>query len=261
MPEIQSPDFQKAKKNRIFQDVIEQIQEAIFSRKLNPGDLLPPERELRECFNISRGTLREALRVLEHKGLIEIKVGTGGGSVIKHAGVEQLTESIALLIRSRSLSLFDIGEFREGMEGKIAWLASKRADNNDIARLKKLLSLSEAAVKQGLSAWGNFIDVDQKIHKELALISKNSLYTYTSQVIHDNIGKYYDKYLDKTLNRMKENLQDLQDIVSSVENHMPEKAAMFAEKHVHRFNIRMREKETLSGKKALLADHPKEDGL
>ena len=96
----------------------------------------------------------------------------------------------------------------------------------------------------------------KKIHKELAQISKNSLYSYITQVIHDNIGKYYDKYLDKTLNRMKENLQDLQDIVSSVENHIPEKAAMFAEKHVHRFNIRMREKEALSKKKALLADHP-----
>lgn len=57
--------FQEARQNRTFQNVIDQIQEAILQGRLKAGDKLPPERELKEMFNTSRGTLREALRVLE----------------------------------------------------------------------------------------------------------------------------------------------------------------------------------------------------
>ncbi len=251
MPGSKKLVFHKAKKNRIFQDVVDQIQEAIFSNKLNPGDFLPPERELRETFNVSRGTLREALRILEHKGLIEVRLGTGGGSLVRQAGVEQLNESIAILIRSGDLSVHDIGEFREGLEGRVAWLASQKADSNDIKKLEQLIDQASKLLETGLSAWEEFLEIDQKIHKELAVISRNSLYRYTAQVIHDNIRKYYDKYLDKTQSRMNENFQDLKNIVQSVKNRLPEKAAFFAENHVKNFNRRMREKEAVFKQKEL----------
>jgi DNA-binding FadR family transcriptional regulator len=57
--------FQAAKQTKVFQDVVEQIQGAILDGRLKTGDTLPSERQLKEMFNISRGTLREALRVLE----------------------------------------------------------------------------------------------------------------------------------------------------------------------------------------------------
>ena len=53
--------FKKAKQNRVFQDVVEQIEDAILNRQLEPGSKLPPERTLKDMFNTSRGTLREAL--------------------------------------------------------------------------------------------------------------------------------------------------------------------------------------------------------
>ncbi|MEA2058948.1 MAG: GntR family transcriptional regulator [Thermodesulfobacteriota bacterium] len=127
MPGSKNLVFHKAKKNRIFQDVVDLIQEAIFNNKLIPGDFLPPERELRETFNVSRGTLREALRILEHKGLIEIRLGTGGGSVVKHAGVEQLNESIAILIRSGDLSVQISANSEKAWKGELpGWLPKKR---------------------------------------------------------------------------------------------------------------------------------------
>jgi len=94
--------FQEAKQNRIFQDVIVQIQEAILQGKLKAGDKLPPERELKEMFKTSRGTLREALRVLEQKGLIRIKTGVNGGAIVKPLTTHQVSESLALLIRYQS---------------------------------------------------------------------------------------------------------------------------------------------------------------
>jgi len=242
MSDKTAPDFQRVKKSRIFQNVVDQIRDAILERRLNPGDMLPPERALRETFNVSRGTLREALRVLEHMGLIEIKLGTGGGIYVKQAGMEQLIESLTLLIRSGALPVSEIGEFREGIEGKIAFLAAERASAEDIEDLEDLIVRARSLKVKGVAAWENFLNIDQEIHKKLAKISKNSLYSYSARIIHDNIRKYYDKYLDNTLERMEENFQDLSDMVDAVKNHLSEEAALFAENHVRRFNIRMRNK-------------------
>ena len=115
--------FQKAKQNRIFQNVVAQIQEAILSGDLKTGDTLPPERALREMFQVSRGTLREALRVLEQRGLIEIKLGMSGGAVVKALTTREVSRSLDLLIRYQRVSLRDLAEFREGVEGIVAGLA------------------------------------------------------------------------------------------------------------------------------------------
>ncbi|MBW2297456.1 MAG: FadR family transcriptional regulator, partial [Deltaproteobacteria bacterium] len=112
--------FHAASQNRIFQDIVDQIQEAILEGRLQTGDILPSERDLKEMFNTSRGTLREALRVLEQKGLIEIKLGVGGGSVVKEVSVDKISESLALLIRTQRVSLNHLAEFREAVEGIIA---------------------------------------------------------------------------------------------------------------------------------------------
>ncbi|MBF0257969.1 MAG: FadR family transcriptional regulator [Desulfamplus sp.] len=246
------PEFQKAKKNRIFQDVVEQIQDAILEGKLHPGDVLPPERELRETFNVSRGTLREALRVLEQKGLIEIRLGTGGGARVKEAGTDQLTETLALMLRSGALPVVDIGEFREGMEGKIASLAATRATEKDIIKIKKLLAVATEMAEKGEAGWEDFLDADEAIHKQLARIARNSLYQYLMQVVHDNIRKYYDRFLDFSNSRMAENCEDLKNLVNAVIEHRSEDAGRIAEQHVKRFNARMRAKEALTVQKNTL---------
>ncbi len=97
--------FQKAKQNRVFQDVVDQIQTAILDGKIEVGAKLPPERELCESFQVSRGSLREALRILEQKSLIEMRLGGNGGAYVKDANSELMAENLAMLIRSHSISL------------------------------------------------------------------------------------------------------------------------------------------------------------
>ena len=233
--------FKRVKKNRIFQDIVDQIQEAILSRQLQPGEMLPPERELRETFQVSRGTLREALRVLEQKGLIEIRLGTGGGAVVRSTGAKQLTETLGLMIRSGTLSVHDIGEFRQGMEGKIASLAAVRATADDLERLETLVHEAENLARQG--AVEAFIDVDQALHKEMGRIAGNALYQYAAQVVHDNIRTYYDDFLEFDQERMEENLLDLKQIVQAIRERRVDVAGAMAEAHVKKFNDRMEEKE------------------
>ena len=97
--------FQKSNQHRVFQDLVNQIEGAILDGRLKVGDKLPPQRELVEMFQTSRASLREALRVLEQKGLIDIKLGVSGGAVIKAVDTEPVTESLALLIQHQKVSL------------------------------------------------------------------------------------------------------------------------------------------------------------
>jgi DNA-binding FadR family transcriptional regulator len=142
--------FKAAKQNRIFQDVVEQIQETILSGKLKPGEMLPSERELKAMLQVSRGTLREALRVLEQKGLIEIKLGVGGGAVVQDVSYDQMNESLALLIRYQKVSLRHLSEFRLGVEGRVSALAAARATPADIIRLKSMLEQARQLSKKEL---------------------------------------------------------------------------------------------------------------
>lgn len=234
------PLFRVAKQNRIFQDVVDQIQEAIIDGRLKVGDRLPSERELKDTLQTSRSTLREALRVLEQKGLIEIKLGTGGGAVVRAVTADQVTESLDLLIRSQKVSLVHLAEFRESIEGDVVAIAARRAGVKDIERLKQLLGTAEACVARGSDQIDDFLQVDKKLHLAFAQISKNPVYISVLKTIHDNIGRYYEQFLTMKDREMVENLNDLRDIVQAVEQKQPAKARKSAQMHVRRFNQYMK---------------------
>ncbi|MSM38567.1 MAG: GntR family transcriptional regulator [Geobacter sp.] len=234
--------FRQAKQNRIFQDVVEQIQEAIVSGKLKAGEHLPAERELKEKFNVSRGTLREALRVLEQKGLIQIKTGVTGGSVVRGASTDQMSESLGLLIRSRKVSLQQLAEFREGVEGLVAALAAERATAKDVQRLQTLLGQAKELLSKGALFWDAFIRTDEEIHLALAEMTANQLYISVLQTVYSNIHTYYESYLAKEEHLLEENYRDLADIVQAIATKNAESARHLAQDHVRRFNSYMEHK-------------------
>ncbi len=233
--------FHAAKQNRIFQDVVDQIEEAILSGQLQPGDTLPSERDLKDMFQTSRGTLREALRVLEQKGLIEIKLGVGGGSVVKAAPLEQVCKGLDLLIRFQKISLHHLSEFREDVESSVAAIAARRAAPNDIEALDDLLNDARGYRDLGVEYWREFVEVDKKIHQALARITGNPMYIVVHQTVHDNIQRYYEQFLPWTSQMLQENYQDLCDIVQSVKDRQDDKARALAHRHVQRFSEYMRQ--------------------
>ncbi len=229
--------FRAARQNRIFQDVVEQIQEAILGGSLKPGDMLPPERELKETFAISRGTLREALRVLEQKGLIEIRLGVNGGAVVKEEDTAgQFSDSLDLLIRFQKISLTHLAEFREGVEGTVAAVAAARATRDDIDTLEALLQEARTYVDRGADGWSDFLIVDQQVHQELARITGNPIYIFVNKMVHDNIQRYYDDFLPPDEKRLNENFEDLCNIVKLVKKGQAAAVRTLAQKHVRRFN-------------------------
>jgi DNA-binding FadR family transcriptional regulator len=249
--------FRAAKQNRIFQDVVDQIEGAIIDGKLQPGDTLPPERDLKELFQTSRGTLREALRVLEQKGLIEIKLGVGGGSVVKAAPLEQVCDSLDLLVRFQQISLRHLAEFREGLEGIVAATAARRATPRDIVDLEKLVEKARLYVAKGISQWRRFVEIDKQIHQALAQVTGNPMYIVVNQMIHDNIQRYYERYLPWTEAMLQENLEDLRDMVALIKVGDEAAASTLARRHVQRFSEYMIDNE----QKPALQDDAAEDWL
>lgn len=234
--------FKQVKQNKAYQDVVEQIQEAIMEGSLKPGSLLPAERELKEQFGISRGTLREALRVLEQKGLIEIRTGVAGGSVIREVNSENLSDNLGLLIRNRAVSLRDLAEFREGMEGSVAALAAQRATEPDRSQLERLLVEAEGHLKEGRKGWDAFVRTDEQIHLALARISGNQLFIAVLTSVYHNIHTYYENYLPWNKALLQENFDDLRNIVAAVSEGDAERAREMALGHVLRFNKYMEER-------------------
>ncbi len=236
--------FKAVKQNKAYQDVVGQIQEAIMEGNLRPGSLLPAERELKEQFGISRGTLREALRVLEQKGLIEIRTGVAGGSLIREVNSENLSDNLGLLIRNRAVSLHDLAEFREGMEGDVAALAAQRATEEDRSQLLGLLGEAEGHLTAGRKGWDAFVRTDEQIHMALAHMSGNRLFSVVLTSVYHNIHTYYENCLSWNTELLQENYDDLRNIVAAVSAGEAERAREMALGHVRRFNGYMEEKQT-----------------
>lgn len=234
--------FRRARQNRVYEDVVEQIQAAILDGKVAVGERLPAERELCEQLHTSRGTVREALRILEQKGLIEIRLGANGGAYVQGAGSTLMAENLSMLLRSNDISLEHLEEFRAAIEGSAAFLAARRITPEGASELQALLQQAENLFWQGLAHWDAFVRLDEQIHQAIARASANPLYDYVLGSIHANIHHFYSLFLEAGPGVMEENFQDLKAICSAITNHKAEEAGELMRAHVRRFASYMQEK-------------------
>lgn len=235
--------FKQAKQNRIFEDIIWQIQESILQGELKVGDKLPSERQLREIFKVSRGTLREALRALEQKGLITIKTGVQGGAIIGPLDTKGVSESLDLLLRYQKISLKELSEFREEVEGLIAAKAAQKANKEDVKELKNLLKSIENHLHLGEGGWDEIFKVDKIFHLSLARITGNKMYESVLHSVYDNINRYFERLLSKDIMILKNTYKELRKITAAIEKRDPNKARAFLCEHVRRYYRMMEEKE------------------
>jgi len=175
--------------------------------------------------------------------LIEIRTGVAGGSIIREVNSENLSDNLGLLIRNRAVSLRDLAEFREGMEGGVAALAAQRATEQDRALLQELLGEAEGHLKEGRKGWDAFVRTDEQIHLALARMSGNQLFIAVLTSVYHNIHTYYENYLPWNTALLQENFSDLCNIIAAVSAGDSERAREIALGHVRRFNAHMEEKQ------------------
>ena len=135
--------------NRMSEAIVEQIRSLIRSETLRPGDRLPSERDLGEQMGVSRVTVREAMRVLEAQGLIEIRVGARGGAIVTTPNSSRLGTRLADLISLSPMTAAEVTEARQVFELGIIPLVIARADEKDIADLRAMVGEHQEALKKG----------------------------------------------------------------------------------------------------------------
>jgi len=141
--------FKAVSLNRVSQAIVDQVKLLLRQGRLKPGDRLPSERELCERFGVSRVTVREALRVLEAGGLIDIRVGARGGAFVTSPTSQQIGEGLADLLHLSPLTAADVTEARQVIEIGIIPIVVERATDEDFTALRDMVRAQQGALDRG----------------------------------------------------------------------------------------------------------------
>ena len=169
---------QVVREPRLSDKVADMMLETILSKRLHVGDKLPSERELGEQFGVSRTVVREAVRALVAKGVIEVRSGSG----LRVAAVDAaaVSESIGLFLRGESMDFEKVHEVRALLEVHIAAVAAERATRDDLARLRAVHERMQGDDGDVAAA---ALD-DLEFHRTIARATQNDLYL----LLMDSIG-------------------------------------------------------------------------
>jgi GntR family transcriptional repressor for pyruvate dehydrogenase complex len=157
------------RRRRLYEDVVQQLQQLISSGRLEPGDRLPSERDLSEQLAVSRTSVREALRILEARGMLEARPGQG--LFVRGRRTEEIVSILAAyLVRERE-SFVEVLDVREALERKAAERAAILATTKDLDALKAAVIAMQEEVLEGRIP----LDSDTDFHRALAVASRNEV--------------------------------------------------------------------------------------
>ena len=198
-------------KERLYQEIVDQIQQQILSGALKPGDQIPAERDLAERFGVSRTAVREAIKSLTEKGLIEVFVGRG--TFVTNLSTDRVVESITLLLRNEQHNVESLQEARELLEVATARLAAARRSEAHVARLRAITS--EMEEEHSMSP--RLVDGDTEFHVEVARATGNPVLALLSQTIVALLRteRLYREQVDDSLSAA---FADHREIVNAIED-------------------------------------------
>jgi GntR family transcriptional regulator, transcriptional repressor for pyruvate dehydrogenase complex len=126
--------------------IVAEIRDALFARRLKPGDFLGGEKDIAARFGVSRIVARDALRSLEAFGVVEIRMGKGGGARIARGNARLFAEALAVQLKLAEVSPAEILDAQRAIECLAAELAAQNATAADHARLNELLAEAERTI-------------------------------------------------------------------------------------------------------------------
>jgi GntR family transcriptional repressor for pyruvate dehydrogenase complex len=163
-----------ARPQKVAMLVAQRIIRDVGRRGLQPGDLLPPERTMLEEYDIGRGTLREALRLLEFQGVIALKPGPKGGPVLLVPDPSHLGSTLMLLMHLKQAPYRTIVEVRVALEPVTSSLAATRMTDDELRALEQTIE----DMARDLGDDETFFDANKRFHDLIAWGSGNALFGY-----------------------------------------------------------------------------------
>lgn len=157
--------------------VAQRIVRDISRQGLQPGERLPPERAMLEQYQIGRGTLREALRLLEFQGVIALKPGPKGGPVLLDPSPTHLADSLMLLMQLVGVPFRSVVEMRLTLEPAASRMAAARMSDDDLRRLEGNVADMASHIHDEYA----FFDLNKEFHDIVAAASGNVLLRYVTE--------------------------------------------------------------------------------
>lgn len=217
--------IEPVRRSRLYQDIVSQIEALLDRGELRPGDQLPPERALAEQFQVSRASVREALRSLELLGIVETRAG--GGTFVRQMVPEDLARPLSNLI-SRGHTLTDVIEVRGLIEPAIAAAAAKRIRPDELAELRGILKQQAEKVAAGQP----YAEEDTRFHELIGQAARNELLVTMLGVIWDVLRSSREQWL-QTNQRAHSSIDAHQRILAALETHDADAAHAAAGEHIH----------------------------
>lgn len=165
-------------RQRLYEQIVQQLHDHISAAGLGPGDRLPPERELAARLGVSRASLAQALVALEVLGVLSVRHGDGA-VIVEHPSERQVVAAL----RAHQDRLPDILEAREALEVKLASLAAERRTAADLAAIDAALDGMRRDVAEG----GRGVDGDEQFHAAVTAAAHSSLLSRLMREISDLI--------------------------------------------------------------------------
>lgn len=224
-------------KKRIYELIVEQINMICLEQNLQSGDRLPSERDLASLFGVSRNSVREALKDLESKGVIETR--QGGGSFLAASKRDMLGTELCTHIDETHTQLIDeMLELRRAFEVEAVSLAAQRATAENLEAIRRVLSQMAAAVDDPEMG----VQADLDFHLQVAYATKNQLLIDLMETLakrmEENIrATRSQRFTDKS--RHQDTLKEHEEIYLAIADGNSDLAKQLMEKHISRIRLEL----------------------
>jgi GntR family transcriptional regulator, transcriptional repressor for pyruvate dehydrogenase complex len=164
------PVYRTVKTSRLFEQIVQQVEDSILKGQLKPGDQLPAERDLAQRFGVSRTAVREAVKTLREKGLVEAY--SGRGTFVTNGTSQAIRQSLDLMIRiNQQEGSANLAELRLVLEPEIAGLAASRIEEQLLSTMREAVAVME----RNLQDPDAYVEADLDFHLALAEAAGNPL--------------------------------------------------------------------------------------
>lgn len=217
-------------KKPIYLQVLEVLRSSILSGKLKPGERLPSERELAKLLNVSRASVREALKLLAAQGMI--KIVHGQGAFVSTENTDNLVRKLFEVQKADHKTIKDIMEIRRVLEVKAAEWAAKRASQEQLIQLRELIETTKNRVSsKNKDIFFILIEHDTTFHTMISEFTRNVVLVNLMSKLLDFLVEIRSHTL-KIEGRQIKSLKEHEKIAEAVINRDPEKASKFMEEHL-----------------------------
>src|SRR6202021_2257653 len=164
------PVYRAVRTSRLYEQIVQQVEDSILKDQLKPGDELPAERDLAHRFGVSRTAVREAVKTLREKGLVEAY--SGRGTFVTNGTSQAMRQSLDLMIRiNPQEGSANLAELRLVLEPEIASLAAPRIEEQLLSTMREAVAMMD----RNLNDPDAFIEADLDFHLALAEAAGNPL--------------------------------------------------------------------------------------